>query len=153
MSAGSELIVMFETILVPTDGSEGTERAAEVALTLAAEQEASLHVLHVVDTSVLPLDGHSKALLETLEERAEASVTDLVERAAGRGIDPVSGDLREGVPHREILDYAADNDVDLIVMGTHGRSELGKMVLGSVTDRVIRRASIPVLTVRMPSDE
>jgi nucleotide-binding universal stress UspA family protein len=138
---------MYDTILVPTDGSDGTARVAEHAIHLARQEEATLHVLHVVDTSVVPLDGHSRAIYEELEAQGRGSVATICDRANEASVHAVDA-VREGEPYREILGYAEKNDVDLVVLGTHGRSGVRRALLGSVAERVVRLSPVPVLTVR-----
>ena len=138
---------VYDRILFPTDGSDGTARAAEHAVRLARETEATLHVLHVVDTTAFPLDAHSLAFVDAAESAGRSSVAAVCKRAETAGVHAVDV-VREGTPHREILDYADEADVDLTVLGTHGRTGLSRGVLGSVTERVVRRSDVPVLTVR-----
>lgn len=139
---------MYRRILIPTDGRPGTERAVEHALDLAEQYGAALYVLYVVDTTALPLDARAQQIFEYVEEQGRRSEMEIVDRAEGLGIDPVVSDVGEGPPHEAILEYAEANDVDLIVMGTHGRQGLDRYLLGSVTERVVRSADVPVLTVR-----
>lgn len=138
---------MYDNVLVPTDGSDGTARVLEHALHTARRDGATLHVLHVVDTSAAPLDAHSRAAYDALEAAGRASVVEIRDRALDAGVH-VRTETREGTPFREILDYAGANDVDLIVIGTHGRTGLRRTLLGSVTERVVRLSAVPVLTVR-----
>lgn len=138
---------MYENVLLPTDGSDGTARAVEHAIHLARDNDATLHVLHVLDTSVLPLDAHSRSLYDELEAAGRSSTEEIRDRALEVGIHSVTA-FRQGTPYREILDYAGENDIDLIVMGTHGRTGLPRTLLGSVTERVVRLSEVPVLTVR-----
>jgi len=138
---------MYDNILVPTDGSDGTARVVEHALHIARDNDATLHVLHVIDTSTSPLDLHSRSVYDALEAAGRASVIEIRDRALEAGVHTVT-EVREGTPFREILDYAGANDVDLIVIGTHGRTGLRRTLLGSVTERVVRLSEIPVLTVR-----
>lgn len=139
---------MYRRILLPTDGSPGTERAAEHALDLAETYDAALHVLYVVDTNALPLDAHARHVFEDLTEEGLLAEEEVVERAAERGIETVVSDVREGSPHEVIREYVEENDIDLVVMGTHGRRGLDRYLLGSVTERVVRSAGVPVLTLR-----
>ena len=143
---------MHETILLPTDGSDVTEPAVAHAIQLAQSEGATLHVLHVVDTSVLPLDRHSRSAYDGMEAAGRDSVEAIRDRAQDVGIHSVSA-VRMGTPHREILDYADENEVDIVVMGTHGRTGLQRSLLGSVTERVVRLSDVPVLTVRPTVEE
>lgn len=138
---------MYENLLLPTDGSDRTGQAVDHAIHVARMDGATLHVLHVVDTSMVPLDAHSRSIYDELEAEGRDSVEEICDRAVDAGIHSVSA-IRRGTPHREILDYADENDVDCIVMGTHGRTGLRRTLLGSVTERVVRLSDTPVLTVR-----
>ncbi|MDQ2050655.1 universal stress protein [Natronolimnohabitans sp. A-GB9] len=137
---------MFETILLPTDGSEHAEAAADTGLELAAVHDAAVHVVCVADTGPLGdlrLPGDAASAEDAMRERAQEHVDAILERAEGTGLD-VAGTVLQGPPEHEILEYAADNDVDLIVMGTRGRGGVHRMAMGSVTDHVIRFGEIPV---------
>lgn len=143
---------MYDDILVPTDGSEGVQQAIEQAIGLASVTDATIHALYVVDTADrVPITEADRLTIETaLEEAGERAVADVADRAGERGVNTETA-VRHGVPHEEIVSYAEENGVDLIVMGTHGRSGMDRILLGSVTDNVIRRAEIPVL-VKQVSD-
>lgn len=148
---------MFDRILIPTDGSEAVRPAVEMALDLAETHAATLHVLFIVDQppSVSGTgEGFSGLdnLLDALEQEGD-QVTDAIEtEAEGRGVDTTTG-VRQGNPHDDILTYANEYDIDLVVMGTHGRTGVKRALLGSVTETVIRHADIPVLTVhREPAE-
>jgi nucleotide-binding universal stress UspA family protein len=86
-----------------------------------------------------------------LRERAESVVESVAERAADAGVETVTA-VEPGVPDDVVVEYAADHDCDLVVMGTHGRTGLQRYLLGSVTERTVRRSSVPVLTVRGTDD-
>ena len=139
---------MYDRILVPTDGSDQSERAFEQALDLALTYDAELHLLNVVDVSSLAGEFDSVAVVDSLEESGRKMTHRLRDRAEEAGVETVETLVREGVPYSTILDYADDNDVDLVVMGTHGRTGLDRYLLGSVTERVVRKSDVPVLTVR-----
>jgi len=143
---------MYDRILLPTDGSRGNSRAVEQAIGLAAQSDARLHVLFVVeDLPYAPemMDGQVEARLREIGEEA---ISDIRQRAADAGVS-VETALEDGTPHQSILEYADEEGMDLIVMGTHGRSGLDRYLLGSVTERVVRGADTPVLTVRVDGDE
>ncbi|SFK67671.1 Nucleotide-binding universal stress protein, UspA family [Halogranum rubrum] len=141
---------MYSIILVPTDGSETATRAVDHAIDLATRYDATVHALSVVDVSELglrtPTDIDSEKLRRPLRDRAQNAVGAVVNACDKAGVDVVEA-ITVGVTHDEIVDYAADNSVGLIVMGTHGRSSLPRALLGSVTERVVRSASVPVLAV------
>ncbi|RQG97091.1 universal stress protein [Natrarchaeobius chitinivorans] len=135
----------YSEIVFPTDGSDGSTAAFEHALTQARLHDARLHVLYVVDTTYAGV-GSMETAIAAMREQGEATANELVGRAEADGIDAVAA-IEEGDPYEEIVEYA-DSDVDLIVMGTHGRSGIDRYLLGSVTEKVVRTADAPVLTVR-----
>ena len=148
---------MYETVLFPTDGSDPSLRALDYAFDLADTYGATLHALYVVDTTYPygDFDGGGvdpEPLLRALREEGDRALDDVEERAESAGIPLVRASRESGHVHRAILEYADDNDVDVIVMGTHGRRGLGRWILGSVTERVVRAADVPVLTVRSDSE-
>jgi nucleotide-binding universal stress UspA family protein len=139
---------VYTDILVPTDGSTASATAVEHAIDLAAHYDATLHVLYVVDvTGYSALEVGADVVASALEEEGEHAVGDVVGTAEDADIHTQSS-IEHGTPHRAIIDYATAESVDLIVMGTHGRTGVGRFLLGSVTERVVRTAPVPVLTVR-----
>ena len=140
---------MYERILHPTDGSEGSEAAAEHAIELARRYDASLHVVYAVRTDVVP-DAGGFGVYDALEEAGQTAVDAAVERAEAAGVETVEGAIERGRPHRVIVQYADEHDVDLVVMGTHGRTGLDHYLLGSVAEKVVRTSPVPVMTVRAP---
>jgi nucleotide-binding universal stress UspA family protein len=137
----------FEAVLVPTDGSDCAEAAADHAIALATETGASLHVVHAVDPGVAWGGVDSAAILDALEEHGERAIRRVVERAADADVSTVEAAVVSGPPSRAIVDYADEQDVDLVVMGTHGRTGLDRHLIGSVTERVVRRSRVPVLAL------
>ena len=149
---------MYETILLPTDGSDASLAALDHALELAGTYDATLHVLYVVDTSYPygDFDGTGIDLtpvFEALREEGERTIAEVEERATAAGVEVVGATREESVVHRAIIEYADEVDADLLVMGTHGRRGLNRGLLGSVTERVVRAAGAPVLTVRAEKKE
>lgn len=139
---------MYDALLVPTDGSEAAADAAKHAYSLGERYDATVHVLAVVEQSEsASIVGHGGDKLETLRENGTESTARIVEEALSRDVDAV-GAVEVGNPDRVILDYATDNDIDVIVMSTHGRSGVGRFLMGSVTERVIRGGDVPVLAVQ-----
>ncbi|RQG90188.1 universal stress protein [Natrarchaeobius halalkaliphilus] len=137
---------MFETILVPTDGSEYAESAAEMALELAKTHDAAVHVLSVADTGPLEsirLPGDAASPEGAFRARAERAVETIVSRGEETGLE-MTGTVRTGPAESEILEYATEVDADLIVMGTRGRGGVTRAALGSVTDHVVRLGDVPV---------
>ncbi|MHB9286485.1 universal stress protein [Halobacteriales archaeon Cl-PHB] len=141
---------MYDTILVPTDGSEHAVRAAEHGRYLAQVFGASVHVLSVVDVQgtagLFDAGGLDETVVEHLEAEGERAV-DEIETLLG-DIESVQTATVEGKPADAILEYADENGVELLAMGTHGRTGLGHYITGSVTEEVVRRSPVPVLTVR-----
>lgn len=137
---------MYEAILFPTDGSAGAGKAFEHALALAEDQEATLHILHVIDV-VAPAASLHEMIAERMIETGTELVDSIAESTSDRGVD-VETVVREGDPAETIVDYAANAGIDLIVMPTHGRPELSKSILGSVTDKVIRTGDVPVTVIK-----
>jgi len=143
---------MYHEILVPTDGSPAAAAAVEHAVTLADRFDATLHALYVVDaTAYSAIEAGTDIVAEALETEGEDAV-DRIAEAADDAELPVVESVVSGTAYRSILEYADDNDIDMIVMGTHGRRGLNHYLLGSVTERVVRSANQPVLTVREDED-
>jgi nucleotide-binding universal stress UspA family protein len=140
---------MFDDILFPTDGSDGATAGLEYVLDVAAAHDATLHLLSVANTTRGALD--TLAHDETLEDRAREAVDEAVERARERGVTVVDV-VERGNPHRVVCDYAESAGVDVVVMPTRGRHGLERFLLGSTTERVVRRCEVPVLTVRPDGD-
>jgi nucleotide-binding universal stress UspA family protein len=140
---------MYERILVPVDGSDIAYAAVDHALDLATAVGAEVHVLFVVDESVekMLFSTHSmRTVLESLRERGEEVLENVEKRAEAAGVG-VTTELGHAVNvHKAIVDYATDNDVDLVVMGTSGREGVQRLV-GSTTERVLMACSTPVLAV------
>ncbi|MFB6183570.1 MAG: universal stress protein [Haloarculaceae archaeon] len=131
---------MFETILVPTDGSDGAAAAMRQAIDLAATYDATIDVVHVIDTRHYDLSIDSAR--EPLARDGERYVSRLVEMATDAGVE-AEGFVVDGRPGRAILEFADDHDADLVVMGARGRGGLERL-LGSTTDYVSKHARIPV---------
>ncbi|WP_336336505.1 universal stress protein [Haloarcula brevis] len=139
---------MYDDILFPTDGSDGANEALAHALELAETHDSTIHVLSVVDSTYLGSAGAEATTIESLQERTEQVIDETVDDIADHGAAVVSAH-RMGDPYEEIIDYARTEDIDMIVMGTHGRSGLDRFLLGSVAEKVVRTADAPVLTVRL----
>jgi nucleotide-binding universal stress UspA family protein len=141
---------MYDRILVPTDGSPEVERALEYAFDLANAHDAAVRALYVVNAAGyggLPMETALEGISDALHEEGRAAV-DRAEELAPADVT-VETDVLEGVPSRVIVEEADPAECDLIVMGTHGRGGIDRLLLGSVTERVVRRAPVPVLTVQV----
>lgn len=144
---------MYERILVPTDGSDAVDAAVDHAIDLAETYGAEVRAIYVVDTATLSAEMDTPQVIDALQAEGANAVRAVEERATAAGFDRVRTEVLRGTPHAAILKYAEDNDVDLVVMGTHGRSGLDRYLLGSVTEKVVRTSDVPVLTVRTPKSE
>ncbi|XGI83830.1 universal stress protein [Halorutilales archaeon Cl-col2-1] len=140
---------MYDKILVPTDGTETAHTAVEHALSVAERHDAEVVPIYVADVNGgIPVEtGERHDIIEEFESKGREATRDVVEEAEEKGVEarPV---VRTGVAHEEILDYAAGNDVNLIAMGTSAKSGRERFILGSTTERVVRRSDVPVMTVR-----
>ncbi|MFB6162871.1 MAG: universal stress protein [Halococcoides sp.] len=138
---------MYERILLPTDGSEEMDAVIDHAADLAGDHGGTIHALYVVDTATMgrmPVDSSWDSLAEMLREDGERALDAVADRV---GDVPLERDLREGAPSRAIVEHAEESDADAIVMGTHGRGGLDRLLLGSVAERVVRTAPVPVIVV------
>ena len=144
-------------VLVPTDFSEASASALAYGLALARSFGASLHVLHTVEEPLA--QGWNGIGLPALPELREQVLADarrqLEEAVPALERDRQATELvtRLGDPCREIVQFAKERRVDLIVLGTHGRSGVSHLLLGSVAEKVVRLAPCPVLTVRRPEHD
>ncbi len=144
------------TILVPVDFSETSDLALQHAKALARLSKAALHLLHVVsDADVSPgteaFWGFSE---KAVQERWVGEATTKLEglcSAADRKDFAVTTVVEVGAPFIQIIRYARQHDIDLIVMGTHGRGAVTHLLMGSVAEQVVRQAACPVMTVRHPN--
>ena len=141
---------MYETIVVPTDGSSQSDAAVDHAVELARHHGSEVHVLYVADSNRDSLTTQGGEVVDALEQEGDQIVSEAVERADA-GTD-IAGEVLTGDPVETILDYADSVDADLVVMGTAGRRGLDRYLLGSTTERVVRLSSVPVLTVRAQAE-
>ena len=146
---------MYDRVLVPTDGGPHSTAAARHAVDLAEMHGATLHALYVVDTGTGWFTVSKAEVRDALREVGEAAGREalcVVEQlAADADVDLVTA-VREGSPDEAILAYVGEEDVDLVVMGTHGRTGVEHRLLGSVTERVVRAADVPVTTITEADD-
>lgn len=145
---------MYDTILIPTDGSRGTEIAVARALDLARTSDATIDVLHVTEggQELDHLDAAERAdARDRAERRGREATVRIREQAADLGLESVRA-VHEGTPYRTILDYVGENDIDLVVMGTHGKTGATHTGLGSTTERVVALSDVPVLSVPLADE-
>ncbi len=151
-------MIALKRILVPTDFSDCSKHAQRYACAFADQFDAELHLVHVLQEVIwfAPEMGSATPSLGNYQQE----LRDSAEQSLVKVLDPewaaeksVVRSIREGTPFVEIIRYAKEHDIDLIVMATHGRTGLSHILLGSVAERVVRKAPCPVLTVRHPEHE
>jgi nucleotide-binding universal stress UspA family protein len=150
MRPDERLAFPYGDVLVPTDGSPGVSPAVEHALTLASALDSTVHALSVVDTSSPELETLAAASTDAGEGPATDAIDDVVSRAEAHGVEDVVRHLVHGNPVTEILNCVDEADVDAVVMGTVGRRGTERVLLGSVAERTVRSAPVPVITVGDP---
>ena len=147
---------VFKKILFPTDFSVASDYAMSYAISMAKRYKAKFFLLHVVDTTY-DISGFyiphisAEKLMQEMEDAAEKKLNN-ISSAISRRIKAREIVVKSGIPHKEILKFAKDKGVDMIIMGTHGKAGLDHLLFGSTTERVLRQASCPVLTIRPPKD-
>ena len=145
----------IERIMVPTDCSAGADAAAEVAAELAIRLKASVDLVIVVDTSAFA-EIYGDAVYRTqriadIHGQAHNDAQQFADRHF-KGLDGVKVHVRDGNVFLELIEGARELGADMIVMGTHGRTGIAHLVIGSIAEKVVRASSIPVLTVRAPKE-
>ena len=148
--------MLYDRILVPTDGSETAETAFEHAIELAKQYDAEIHALYVVDTDAMSITLGPEQVdrvltgqfdeMEELKEDADDALDSVAEMAEAAGVECVR-EVRGGQPHKKIKDYVDEADIDVVVMGSHGRGGIKRRIMGSVTERVLRSTTAPVLVI------
>ncbi len=145
-------MIQLKKILVPTDFSDFSKPAVDYACAIAARFDSQLHLLHVV-----PIRNAVRSLMRFLLKRwkhrrcSDRRCQTTHRKAARKRLEnnqPIVREVRTGAVFLEIIDYAKANDVDLIVIGTHGRGGLMHVLLGSVAEKIVRKSPCPVLTVK-----
>ena len=144
-------MIEIKTILCPVDFSSGASAATEYAVGLAEKLGARVHLLHVYPLPMLAApDGGlmvTPEVVARMSTESERAISEVAARYVGRGAE-IETHVSDGAPYAEILRKAEKIGADLIVMGTHGRSGIAHLLLGSVAEKVVRSSPIPVLTVR-----
>ncbi|MEF8831434.1 MAG: universal stress protein [Halobacteriales archaeon] len=145
---------MHDDILIPTDGSKQASNAVKRGLLLARDLDATVHALYVVEdfeSRIAPITGEQQRVSEEQVEHGESVVEDVAQAAESLDVDVVAA-VEKGRVHKEIKEYIEDNDVDFIVMGSRGRTNIEKAILGSTADRIIRTLAVPTMVVHEPPD-
>lgn len=151
----------FKKILFPTDFSDTSKHALTYAISLAREYRAELLLVHVIDNSLdysfaysgmTPYQAPLQDYYSDIRERTQQLLDEIIEKEVDL-TTKTGTEVAFGTPHREITELAKERGADLIVIGTHGRSGLGHLLIGSTAEKVVREAPCPVLTVRKTESE
>ena len=149
--------IQLRSILFPTDFSETSDHALQYAVALAEQFRARIDMVHVVEE--VAITQHISVTLVDTGEIIEHLVADAKKRLAGYEKDHVPAGIKtkcttlRGTPFLEVIRYAREHESDVVVMGTHGRTGLAHVVMGSTAEKVVRHSPCPVLTVRSPGHE
>lgn len=147
----------FEKILIAIDFSENSDYAFEYALTLARQFQAEMTIMHVINE---PVDLRGFYVPHISFEQLEKEIEEGAEKMMEKFCQTKMGDFSNyktaivtGIPYEEIIRKAEETSTSLIVLGTHGRTGLDHLIFGSTAERVVRSATCPVLTIRMPTEQ
>ena len=141
---------MFHTIVAAIDGSKKSEEALDIAIGEAKVHGASLHVAYVIETglfSSIPMDNTWEVIYGLLENQGKEALLAAAKKAEGKGVG-ITTHLAQGHAGNEIARLARDLGVDLIVLGSHGKSNLDRILLGSVSSFVVGHSTVSTLVVR-----
>ena len=141
---------LYKKILIATDGSEYTKKAVDYGVDLSKHTGAKLHAIYVVDTAAfasIPMDAAWESMYELLRQEGDEATKYVAEKAESEGVE-IERLTVEGHPADELIKYAENNSIDMIILGTIGKSGLDRFLLGSVAEKVVRNSKIPVLVVR-----
>jgi nucleotide-binding universal stress UspA family protein len=146
---------MYDRILIPTDGSDEAEKAAEHGIELAAALGGTIHALYVMNLPGAPralsLRDDEETVRGEYEQYGQRVTNEVCDMATDAGVECVTA-LRSGAVHAEIVGYAATERADIIVMGTGYQGRFGAL-LGTVTEKVVRTATVPVISTKMTEIE
>jgi len=141
-------------ILVPVDYSDSGHAAMAYAVSLAKEYDAEMHLVHVYEPTFAYVDGgFGGAALPDVTPVDMKAEEDRLDTVTPPDVVKFRREFIVGGPADELVNYAKANAIDLVVMGTHGRTGLGRLLMGSVAEGVVRRSPCPVLTIKQPSSE
>ena len=145
--------MLIKKVLVLTDGSQNSRSALRYAVEICRNFEASLHLLSVIEDmpAYATLEVGSEFMLK-IQETIRSEIVSCSGYCETSGI-ACDGEIRHGVPYEEIINYAKEIDVDLIVMATHGHTGLSHILLGSVAEKVMRHAPCPVMITRIDNKD
>jgi nucleotide-binding universal stress UspA family protein len=148
-------MISLKKILCPIDHSDCSKEALKYAVSFAMKDEAKLYLLHIIDIRSFNegLDAMTKQIPdeETLEQLRKKLLDCIPEEI--RDEMEIEATVIQGIPFAEIISTAREKEIDMIVIGSHGRTGISHMMLGSVSEKVVRKAPCPVLTVRQVGHE
>lgn len=141
---------MFNHIVIAYDGSSHAKRALDIAIDLASKYSSKLDIVEVVDSTVFSGAGVAPIpadVIESVYSKAKSDIEEAKKVASQKGVN-AEGVVLEGDPANAILDYVSKNNADLIITGSRGLSTFKRMLLGSVSTRLVQEAKIPVIVVK-----
>lgn len=148
----NSFIRMYNKILLPTDGSPGAEAAIDHAMHVANQNDAVVHAVHVIEiTDLGDITEETEDLEAELRESSQELLTPILDAADNAEVEVVEAVI-EGRPYEQLVEYVTENAIDMVVMGSHGKSGLSRVLLGSTAEKVVRHSPVPVLTVRTRED-
>jgi len=150
MQPNEQLTFPYEHVLIPTDGSDGATYAAEHVVDFAAALDATVHVLSVVEGAALGPDVRSTISKTALEQAASDAIETVADAADAHGVSTVIRRVEHGAPAQTILNYIETHDIHAVGMGTTGRRGTDRILLGSVAEKTVRSAPVPVMTIATP---
>lgn len=144
-------MVQIKNILVPIDFSTSSNQVFELGHCLAKNNDAHLHLIHVIDPVYYQEHQQKKSDFEFIRkirfENAKEELRKFKFELPHSEVE-ISEVLLEGIPHKEILNYSRQNDIDMIVIASHGWTNLSHMLMGSIADKIMRQADVPVICVK-----
>lgn len=149
-------MISIKNILCPVDYSVYSEMALKYAIEFAEKYRAKLYLMHVLDIRVYDINDPDLYDVNIVDEETIAKLRERLLRCVTedtKGRIPVEAIIIQGVPFAEIIKASKEHKIDLIVIGTHGRTGISHAIMGSVAEKVVRKAPCPVLTIRHPEHD